>query len=57
MEKTEIRAVEMVRHIRDQQAALLVGKSDAEVIEFFRKAREAALKEARKLVAARAAAR
>lgn len=31
MEKIEIQAVEMVRRIRDQQAALLASKSEAEV--------------------------
>ena len=35
MEKNEIRAVEIVRRIRDEQAASLAGKSDAEVLEFF----------------------
>lgn len=38
----EIRAVDMVRRIRDEQARLLAGKSDEEVIEFFRRAGEAA---------------
>ena len=36
--KTDIRAVEVVRRIRDQQAELLRDKSDEEIIEFFRKA-------------------
>ena len=35
MEKNEIRAVEIVRRIRDEPAASLAGKSDAEVLEFF----------------------
>jgi len=54
METTEIRAVEIVRHIRDVHAAFLAGKSDTEVIEFFRKAGEAAREEARKQTATRA---
>ena len=56
MEKSEIRAVEMVRRIRDEQAASLADKSEAEVLEFFRKAGEAAREDARKLAAAKAAA-
>jgi len=40
-ERSEIRAVEMVRRIRDEQTALVAGKSEAEVLEFFRKAGEA----------------
>ena len=41
-EKNEIRAVQLVRRIRDQQAALLEGKSTEEIMEFFRKAGEVA---------------
>ncbi len=41
-EKTEIKAVELVRSIRDQQAELLAGKSNEEIIEFFRKAGDTA---------------
>ena len=41
-EKTEIKAVELVRSIRDRQAELLAGKSNEEIIEFFRQAGEAA---------------
>jgi len=37
-QKTDIHAVEMVRRIRDRQAALLRGRSDAEIITYFRKA-------------------
>ena len=37
-EKSDIRAVEMVRRIRDEQAERLRGKTDDEVIEFFRRA-------------------
>lgn len=38
--KTEIRAVELVRRIRDKQAQMLLGKSDAEIIAFFKQAGE-----------------
>jgi hypothetical protein len=38
--KTDIHAVELVRRIRDQQAALLHDKTNEEIIEFFRKAGE-----------------
>lgn len=41
-ENTEIRAVEMVRGIRDEQATMLAGKSNAEIIAFFKEAGEAA---------------
>lgn len=47
-EKTQIKAVEMVRHIRDEQARLLEGRSPAQIIAFFRKAGDAARREARK---------
>ncbi len=47
-EKTQIKAGEMVRHIRDEQAKLLAGKSDAEIIAFFRKAGEAARRTAKR---------
>ena len=47
MEKNEIRAVELVRRIRDEQATSLAGKPDAEVLEFFHRAGLAALEEAR----------
>jgi hypothetical protein len=46
-QKTEIHAVEFVLRIRDEQAKLLRGKSDEEIIEFFRKAGEAAKRRAR----------
>jgi len=51
-EKTQIKAVEMVRRIRDEQARFLEGKSPAEIIAFFRKAGEAARREAKKRQAA-----
>ncbi|MEW6487401.1 MAG: hypothetical protein AB1578_05745 [Thermodesulfobacteriota bacterium] len=41
-QKTEIHAVELVRRIRDEQAELLQGKSDEEIMNFFRRAGEAA---------------
>ena len=53
MEKNEIRAVEVVRRIRDEHAVWWAGKSDAEVLEFFRQAGRAAREEARKRAAAR----
>jgi len=45
-EKNQIRAVAMVRRIRDEQAAILSGKSNAEIMNFFKKASDAARKEA-----------
>lgn len=41
-ETKQIRAVEMVRRIRDGLARELAGKSDAEIIAFYRKAGDAA---------------
>jgi hypothetical protein len=55
MEETKtIRAVEMVRRIRDEQAAALSGKSDEEVIAFFRLAAEQAREDARRRIRERA---
>lgn len=48
-EKSEVRAVEMVRRIRDNQAETLAGKSDAEVIEFYRRAGERARRKAEQM--------
>jgi len=48
VEKTQIKAVEMVRRIRDEHAQMLAGKSKAEIIAFFRKAGETARQEAKK---------
>ena len=45
-ETKTIRAVELVRRIRDEQALQLAGKSDEEVIAFFRRAGDAARKAA-----------
>ena len=47
MKATSIRAVEMVRRIRDRQAKLLAGKTPSEVIAFYRAAGEAAMQDAR----------
>ena len=41
-ETKKIRAVEMVRRIRDELARELAGKSEAEIIAFYRKAGDAA---------------
>jgi len=38
----------MVRRIRDEQSRLLEGKSDAEIIAFFKKAGDAARRDAKK---------
>ena len=42
MKGTSVRAVEMVRRIRDRQARALAGKSAADVIAFYRAAGKAA---------------
>jgi hypothetical protein len=42
----KLRAVEMVRRIRDKQARTLAGKSPEEVIAFFRRAGKASLQAA-----------
>jgi hypothetical protein len=55
MKKSQMRAVEMVRRIRDEQAAMLADKSEAEVLEFFRRAGEAAREDARLRAARRTA--
>ena len=38
--KTDIDAIEVVRRIRDRHAELLQGKSNEEIMEFFREAGE-----------------
>ncbi|MGA1871655.1 MAG: hypothetical protein ACMUJM_24265 [bacterium] len=43
----EIKAIEMVRRIRDKQAQILKGKTHNEIIEFFKKAGDTARKESR----------
>ena len=46
MKAPKIRAVEMVRKIRDRQARRLAGKSPQEIIAFYRAAGEAAMLDA-----------
>ncbi len=43
MKATKLRAVEMVRRIRDRHARQLAGKTEAEIIAFYRAAGEAAM--------------
>jgi hypothetical protein len=47
MKAPKIRAVEMVRRIRDRHARLLAGKTTSEIIAFYRAAGEAAMRDAR----------
>jgi hypothetical protein len=47
MKAPKIRAVDMVRRIRDRHARLLTGKTTAEIIAFYRAAGEAAMRDAR----------
>ena len=47
MKATKLRAVDMVRRIRDRHARQLVGKTDAEIIAFYRVAGEAATEDLR----------
>ena len=51
---TPIRAVELVRRIRDEQAQQLAGKPNKEIIAFFRKAGEEARKAAQDRLAPKA---
>ena len=44
MKQTDIHAVDMVRKIRDRHAKALAGKSEAEIIAFYRAAGEAAMR-------------
>jgi hypothetical protein len=53
-ETKEIRAVELVRRIRDKQAAALSGKSVEEIVAFFRRAAEMAREDAQKRLRDRA---
>jgi hypothetical protein len=48
MKATRIRAVEMVRRIRDRHARILKGKTNSEIIAFYRAAGEAAIEDARR---------
>ena len=45
MKATKIRAIEMVRRIRDRHARLLAGKTPSEIIAFYRAAGEAAMED------------
>jgi len=47
-ETKQIQAVEMVRRIRDELARELAGKSDADIIAFYRRAGDAARKSTRR---------
>ena len=47
MKATKLRAVDMVRRIRDRHTRQLAGKTAAEVIAFYRAAGEAATEELR----------
>ena len=47
MKATKVRAVDMVRRIRDRHARQLAGKTDAEIIAFYRSAGEAATEDLR----------
>ncbi len=47
MRATRVRAVEMVRRIRDRHARILKGKTTTEIIAFYRAAGEAAMEDAR----------
>ncbi len=53
MKGTRVRAVDMVRRIRDRQAKALAGKSAAEVIAFYRAAGQAATQDAAPSVSSR----
>ncbi len=53
MKGARVRAVEMVRRIRDRQAKALAGKSATEVVAFYRAAGEAATQDAAASVASR----
>jgi hypothetical protein len=53
MKGTRVRAVDMVRRIRDRQAKVLAGRSTAEIIAFYRAAGEAATTDAAPSVSSR----
>ena len=53
MKGIRVRAVDMVRRIRDRQAKALAGKSAAEVIAFYRAAGKAATQDAAPSVTSR----
>jgi hypothetical protein len=48
MKATKLRTVERVRRIRDRHARQLAGKTEAEVIAFYRAAGEAAMEDLRR---------
>ena len=48
MKAPEVRAVEMVRRIRDRHARQLAGKTAAEIIAFYRAAGEGAMEDLRR---------
>ena len=54
-ESQPIKAVDLVRRIRDEQAAALRGKSEDEVLAFFRRAAEAAREHVRRRAQRKAA--
>ena len=47
MKAAKLRAVDMVRRIRDRHARQLAGKTDAEIIAFYRAAGKAATEDLR----------
>jgi hypothetical protein len=53
MKATKLRAVEMVRRIRDRHARQLAGKTEDEIIAFYRAAGEAAMEDVRQRAKAR----
>ena len=48
MKAPRVRAVQMVRRIRDRHARQLAGKTEAEIIAFYRAAGKAALEDVRR---------
>ena len=48
-EKIQIKAVDMVRRIRDEQAKMLAGKSKSEIMAFFKSAGEAVREKAKSI--------
>jgi hypothetical protein len=53
MKESKIRAVEVVREIRDRHAKRLSGKSTADIIAFYRRAGESAMDDAQRRKASR----
>ena len=52
-ERIQIKAIDMVRRIRDEQARLLTGKSKSEIMAFFKIAGEAVRKKVKSRQSAR----